>query len=76
MCHGKVKEALDLLSNKNKGRPLHLDDTILTSDEGRQKSVRVILKEKHPQGQPAQLDSVVDGNPTTVHPVVFDALDD
>ena len=41
MCHGKVKEALDLLSNKNKGRPLHLDDTILTSDEGRQKSVRV-----------------------------------
>ena len=71
MFQGKIKAAIDLLSNKVRGRVLHLDD-IISSDE--QKSVRDILRDKHPPSQSVHPESIVPGDPQTIHPV-FDSID-
>ena len=69
---GKIKAAIDLLSNKVRGRVLHLDD-IISSDE--QKGVRDILRDKHPPSQSVHPESIVPGDPQTIQPVVFDSID-
>ncbi len=74
MFQGKVKAALDLLSDKVNAGTLGLDDLIPKSD-GEHQSVREILKAKHPPGEPAIWDSLIDVDPPPVHSVIFDSLD-
>ena len=74
MFQGKVGPALRLLSDQMKNGTLHLDDTIDTA-KGK-KTVRDILSDKHPPGQPPQPDAIIaDTVPPNIHPIVFDALD-
>lgn len=76
MFQGNVKSAVaavDLLSNKSKGGLLHLDDMIPSQDD--EKSVRDILRDKHPSGGPAHQDCLLCEDPPTVHPVIFDSID-
>ena len=70
---GKVKSALDLLKNKSKSGLLHLNDMITCKDS--EKSVREILRDKHPSGQPAHQESLIQGDPPQAHPVVYDSID-
>ena len=37
--------------------------------------MKEILKTKHPVGQPASADSILQGTPPEIHPVVFDGID-
>ena len=69
MFQGKVSAALRLLSEKNKGGVLHLDDSIGPT------KVREVLVSKHPQGQQATPDVIIPSEPTDVHPVMFEPLD-
>ena len=72
---GKVRAALRLLSNREAGSPLHLEETIDTGSSVKQ-SVRDILVDKHPPGGPINPDCLLDSDPQSTHPVMFDALDD
>ena len=69
MLQGKTSTAIRLLSDQPKGAPLHLDDYI------NNKSVRDILQDKHPARQPPHPDSLIDNDPTSVHPVLFESID-
>ena len=73
MFQGKTKAALRLLSEQSKGGVLHLDDSVEIG-KGRRK-VRNILIDKHPPGQPAHPDTIINVNPPDVHPVLFESLD-
>ena len=73
MFQGKVKSALDLLTNKTKGGLLHLDDPV--SCPGGEKSVRDILRDRHPPAQPINHDALLKDDTPAVHPVVFDSID-
>ena len=73
MFQGKTQAALRLLSKQSRGGVLHLDDP--TDTENGQRKVRDILSEKHPPGQPAHHDAIIDDDPPDVHPVLFESLD-
>ena len=74
MFQGKTKAALELLGNQEKGGVLQLDDQVPSGPCG-PKSVREILKEKHPSGQPADPESLVLDDAHPVHDIVFDCID-
>ena len=75
MFKGKTQAALDLLANcGNKGGVLRLDQPANLEDPD-SKSVREVLECKHPAGQPASPDALLQGPPPEVHPVVFDRID-
>ncbi len=38
-------------------------------------SVKNILVSKHPVGQPAEAESILQGSPPEIHPIVFDNID-
>ena len=74
MMEGKVRAALQLLTNEARSAPLRLDDTV---DEcGR--SVRDILKDKHPHSEPPHPDVILSTDTASVnsdfHPVLFDSI--
>ena len=69
MFQGKTKAALRLLTGQGKGGVLHVDDTV------DQKKVRDILTDKHPPSQPAHMNSIIENEPSTIHPVLFESLD-
>ena len=75
MRQGKVKAALRLLDSHIKGGVLQLNITIQVNSKTQ--TVREALLEKHPDGQPAHSDTLL--QPPTripdVHPVLFDHLD-
>ena len=73
MFEGKTKAALRLLMEVSKGSVLHLDDIIET--ENGQRKVRDILTDKHPRGQPACHDAIINDDPSEVHPILFEPLD-
>ena len=73
MFQGKVKSAMDLLTNKSKGGLLHLNDVV--SCPAGEKSVRDILRDKHPPAQPIHQEALLSEDPPLVHPVVFDSID-
>ena len=52
------------------GYLLHLNDIA----DG-QRSVREILVDKHPAGQPAHPEALIQDDPVEVHPVIFEAID-
>ena len=74
MFQGKTKAVLRLLSSRESGKPLHLDELIDRGDLELMK-VRGILVDKHPPSKPADPDFIVDEEPSEVHQVVFDSLD-
>ena len=74
---GKMKEAIRMLNKQAKrGRILSLDDEV--EENGSTKYVRDILRDKHPDGKPANIDVIVNtdeqSDPET-HPVIFDSID-
>ena len=74
MRQGKVKAALRLLDSQKKGGVLLLNDTIQSNS--RQQTVREVLLEKHPAGQPVHPDTLLQSYTTAsdVHPVLFDRI--
>ncbi len=74
MFQGKTHAALQLLSDKGKGRVLRLSDTISPKDST-PCTVKDVLRSKHPPGQPASLDAIIGDLPPDVHPVIFDSVD-
>ena len=74
MFAGKCKAALDLLSNSGEGGLLHLDDHTDQSIPD-SPTVREVLIEKHPTGQTAHANCILQSPPQEVHPVVFESID-
>ena len=74
MMEGKVRAALKLLNNGTQSAPLMLDDVV----EECGKSVRDILKDKHPHPKPPHPDVILSTDSTTAnnafHPIVFDNI--
>jgi len=73
MFAGKCKEALDLLSNREKGGILHLDDPSDPKTPG-SPLVRDVLTSKHPAGQGAHANCIFPDVPADVHPVLFKSI--
>ena len=75
MFEGKTKAALQLLDGRGQGGVLSLDDEINADSTTR--SVREILKSKHPSAQPLHMNCLLPNwaNPPDFHPVIFDPLD-
>jgi len=75
MVQGKIRAALQLLTDQSKG-VLQLND-VIPSNTSDSVSVRDILERKHPPGHPAQPDIILQGDNISpvIHPVVFDSLD-
>ena len=74
MFQGKIHTALQLLTDKSKGGILHLHDTI-NNGESNQITFKGALKCQHPLGQAATLDSIYQGMPLEVNPVIFNPTD-
>ena len=74
MYHGRTKEALELLKGKERGGTLNMFDRI-PSGSGDVRYVRDVLLEKHPPGQPAHTDSLLQNETPPIHPVIFDSID-
>ena len=71
MFEGKTKAAIRLLTEESKGGVLRLCDEVDST-----RTVRDVLIEKHPPGQPAHADSIdCNDKPPEVHPVLFDSID-
>ena len=81
MLEGKVKAALHLITNQEKGGMLPLDtlvstDGALSTDGAMSKTVHDVLLEKHPSAKPLVPSAVcvVDDSITEPHPVLFDRI--
>ncbi len=69
MSEVKTRAALRLLSKKEAGHLLHLDNVIDTHDGGRRE--REILDEKHPPAEPVDLEAIVNETPELVHQAIL-----
>ena len=76
MYHGRTKEALELLKGKERGGTLNMFD-LIASGSSDARYVRDVLLEKHPPGQPAHPDSLLQNETQTppIHPVIFNSID-
>ena len=74
MFAGKCKAALDLLSNSGEGGILHLDDYTDPSTPD-SPTVREVLISKHPTGQTAHANCILQSSPHEVHPIIFESID-
>ena len=74
MFAGKIKAALNMLSQAQNGGVLHLNDP---SDPNSPDSptVRDMLYSKHPQGQYAHAECIIPSALQDVHPVIFESID-
>ena len=72
MFTGKCKTTLNLLSNIQKEGVLHLHNHV---DSNSSPTVRDILIDKHPPPQPANNDCILQEEPETPHPIIFESLD-
>ena len=70
MFQGKTKSAIRLLTEGSKGGVLHLNDKV----DG-QRTVREILVDKHPAGQPTHPEALIEDEPAEVHLALFEAID-
>ncbi len=73
MFKGKCKAALDLLSNEENGGILHLKDPTDPNDPTSQ-TVKESLINKHPQGQEAQPNCILEDEPQDQHPILFEPV--
>ena len=71
---GKLKAALDLLTNDNTGGLLHLDQHIDANDSN-SSTVKDILISKHPASQPAYTSCIILSDIEDPHPIIFESLD-
>ena len=71
---GKYKAAMDILCNSDKGGVLHLSDHIDPNDL-ESPTVKDELFKKHPTGQSANTNCIVQSAPLDAHPVIFEAID-
>ena len=74
MFAGKCKAALNLLSSDDKGGILHLEDRSDPSNTD-SPAVRDVLISKHPTGQGARANCILQPLPQNAHPVIFEAID-
>ena len=76
MASGRVNQALRLLDESHSVGAasgwLHLGETITWAD-GSAASVQDLLREKHPQAQPAPADILMDGAPAEVNAIRSDS---
>lgn len=70
MFEGKTKAAICLLTEEAKGGVLHLSDHVDTN-----RTVREVLIDTHPSGQPAHPVALTEDHPPEVHPVSFKLID-
>ena len=72
MMKGKVRVALQLLTKETGAGPMRLDDVVEKSE----KTVRDILKDKHPQPEPLHPDALLSTDivDSDFHPVLFDSI--
>ena len=72
MMKGKVRAALQLLTKETRAGPMRLDDVVEKSG----KTVRDILKDKHPQPEPPHPDALLSTDivDSDFHPVLFDSI--
>ena len=72
MMKGKVRAALQLLTKETGAGPMRLDDVVEKSE----KTVRDILKDKHPQPEPPHPDALLSTDivDSDFHPVLFDSI--
>ena len=73
MFAGKCKAALDLLSNREKSRLLHLHDPS-NPHEPNSQSVKEVLISKHPAAQEVHEECFMAGEPEDPHPIIFEAI--
>ena len=72
MTSGKTKAALRLLSDQDKGRVLHLNDSVNLGEQ----TVRDVPITKHPAGQLTLPETLIqDHESTTIHPILFESID-
>ena len=71
MLNGRISAAMRVISDAPNGGLLDLD-----AKANETQTVREVLKEKHPEGKPADQDSLLaeDAGPPAPHPVIFDHL--
>ena len=74
MFEGKVRAAMRVLSVEGKGASLPLDGVLTTGDQSNV-TVRDELAKKHPPGQPADSNNVLDARNSDVHPVLYECID-
>ena len=72
--NGRTKEALETLKGKEQGGVQQMNDQV-PSTTGENQYVRDVLKEKHPESQPCNLDSLLNDDIPPSHSVVFDRID-
>ena len=74
MFAGKCKAALDLLSNSGRGGILHLNEHTDPSIPD-SPTVREVLINKHPTGQNAHANCILQSLAQEVHPIIFESID-
>ena len=76
MFQGRTKDAMRLITEKNNGYAMKLDDRVSPDIPG-SPSVLDVLKDKHPSPQPCSVTSLIspDLNPPSAHPIIYDAID-
>ena len=78
MMQGKVKSAMNYLSQNSSGGVLRLEDMIpIKSSDGAtdsQCSVHDILKDKHPPGKPPEEETLLQYAPESTNPMLFENL--
>ena len=77
MLKGRVQGALRYLSKHTTGGVLKLDDLIpetTVEGETRMRFTRDVLNDKHPLGKDPDPRILLDGQPTPVNPIIFDAI--
>ena len=67
---GNTKATIRLLTDNPQAGTLRLDDQIEPN-----RTVRDVLKDKHPPGQPVSPEVIVNHDPPEIHPIVFDQID-
>ena len=74
MFHGKVKEAIRLLSTKEKGAPLNIHSAVSSSNPHH--TVLHELQDKHPPGKNASPEALIQSSSSAPlsHPVIFDQI--
>ena len=72
MFEGKITQALQLLSDKGRGKVLQLNQTF--NINGSSTTVRDILRSKHPPSHDASPETLLQGTLPDIHPVIFDEV--
>ncbi len=70
MFEGNTRAAIRLLGQDSNNGTLCLNDPVDTN-----RSVRDVLTDKHPPGEPASSEAIIDIEPPETHPVLFEQID-